>query len=268
MRPKTEPWVALLSTVMVSLTWAFMPSNWMPAEFTDPVSHLCSMLLLLNISPVVVIPSVFLGILNDERFILGLPFVVLWHFPPRWEFGWLKQSRYFLGSAICSLGLYVVFRNALRFGWIGPGVQPCGVYTDMGKDFKGFHPYVGSWTTWLLNVAASFRWAWVIVVAYAGMLLENARFLFASMFVTALALGTFASFLVFDIGRSVGFLVPAWMLAISGLYSKDSDKLRFWLRLIVVALVVSPVFSYADWTLPIWQKPWILNLSDLGSLRH
>ena len=257
---------ATLATVMISLSWGFLPSNWMPGEFTDTVSHLCSVLLLLSTNPAGVVLWVLLGLFNDERTILALPFIFLWHFPPAFTPGWLRGSARWLTAATTAVGIYLLLRHALAAGWIGPGINTPAIYQEFGATITHLQPRIGSWETWALDVVWSFRWSWLIIAAYVGLLAARFRWLSLFTFTGALIAGTLLSGLVLDIGRSIGFMLPAWFLAVAGLQAEDESRARVFLWRVVLALIVTPVIYYVDSAHPLWESP--LPFVIWPGLRH
>jgi hypothetical protein len=254
-RRRAEPVVALLATIMIALSFALFWSNWRPG-FTDTLTHLLAASLLLTTSPSWVIAAIILGCLNDERMVLALPFALCWHFPPTLTAAWLRSAARWLLASLLALVVYGVLRHALTVGWVGPGIVQPAVYRGIGRDLVEFRPHLGSWSVWSLNVFLSFRWGWILIVAYLSTRAwQSQTRLAAGLFVAALALGTLASATVADVSRSVGFMATAWLLAIAGLAKSDPERTRTLLLRVDAALVLTPVFFTFEHFHVQWFRP-------------
>ena len=273
LRRRATPGTAFLTTAIISLSFALFWSNWRPG-FTDTVTHLLSVSLLLTTSPALVYAAILGGLLNDERMVLALPFVVCWNYPPSATVSWLKSASTWLSTAILSAGTYAFVRHGLTVGWIGAGIAQPEVYQKMGVNLREFRPHLGSWSVWALNVFLSFRWAWVLLLAYPCQLLRESRRTRAAFLVVFVALGALASAAVADVSRSVGFMAPALLLAVAGLKGLGTERLQSLLLWVLVALILTPVFFtfedyHVQWFRPLPLVLWrCLTGWDLVQLLH
>jgi hypothetical protein len=255
LRRRTRPVVAFLATVILSLSFALFWSNWHPG-FTDTVTHLLAACLLLAAGPAWTFAGIFLGVLNDERLVLALPFILCWHYPPAWSGAWVRAAGAWLAAAALSLVCYAFLRHALSTGLLGPGIARPAVYAEIGAHAGAFRPHLGSWAVWALNVFLSFRWAWLVVALYLAALTGKGGQAGPVCFLgAALALGTLASLVVADVARSVGFMAPAWILATAGLESLRPARLPALLLGVVVALLLTPAFFTFEHFHVQWFRP-------------
>lgn len=247
---------ALLTTIAVSLSWAFFPCNWMPAEFTDTVSHFCAVLMMFNAGPICTIGALLVGLVNDERMLIAVPFVMLWHFPVSFSLEWLRKICLWLLFVSSTIAVYLLYRNALTVGWIGAGISNPDTYKSMEFQLQEVkQPFFGSWAAWMLNIAGAFRWLWLLAPFLILVLIKRSRWLLLAIWTSSLFVATLASFLVWDVGRSVGYVLPAWFVAIAELYAVDRSIFGKVFFRVVLALIVSPVVFFTPSFVPIWHTP-------------
>jgi hypothetical protein len=254
LRRRTEPIVAAFATVIIALSFALFWSNWMPG-FTDTTSHLLAALMLLTPAGGWAFFATFLGLFNDERMALALPFVLCWHFPPAGTTAWARQTAKWLGAVGLALGAYLVVRHGLSVGWIGPGIVTPKTYHNMVAEIHAFRPHLGSWAVWALNVFLSFRWAWVLVIAFVWLLRGRQQWAMLAVFTGFLGFGILGSASVADVSRSIGYMTPAWLLAITWLADENLPGLQARLLWITIALVCTPVFFTFEHFQIHWYRP-------------
>lgn len=255
LRRRSTATLALLGTTIVGLSFALFWSNWRPG-FTDTFTHLAVGAMLVSSSARVAGLATLLGFLNDERMVLALPFVFLWHLPSflAAENRRTTTTRWVL-AVFAAAVVYAGLRYSLQVGWIGTGVPRPVVYQDISAHIGGFRPHLGSWTVWGLNVFLSFRWAWVLVFAWLILGWREGSRVSVSLAIGALAGGVLASAVVADVARSVGFLFPLLLVAIAGLASRDPQSTGVWLLRIVTALLATPVFFTFEHFQIHWFRP-------------
>src|SRR5690606_35247895 len=114
---------SLMVTLIVALSFALTWSN-CGQGFTDTTTHASAASVLLTVRPAWGVFAIWAGLLNDERMLLALPFVFLWHWP---DLATIKRRRaevlWWLGGVGTGTLAYLALRHALTVGWIGPGIQ-------------------------------------------------------------------------------------------------------------------------------------------------
>ena len=116
--------IALSSTFAISTT---MVTQWTNTHWGHPdsLTFLPISILLCFRKWWIIVPCSLIGFLNDERFILSIPFLVLWWWPDNIEnlkVVILKLSKisfyFFIGFCI-----FILIRVFLTIGLIGPGIE-------------------------------------------------------------------------------------------------------------------------------------------------
>lgn len=215
----------------------------------DSLSLLPAALLMCSRRTWIVFATTFLGVLNDERFILALPFIVLWWWIDdlsSWQNFrlWLPQALAFLAAMV----VYSVLRLSLFYGWIGPGIDYQWGSTFSQYAIRLISP--GSWPGLLVMVLMSFRWLWIIPTLW---LIRSTRSLFAmkdwiyflSLFTVIAASFAFSA----DVSRNIAFAFPFLPVAVLWL-SRDhgfgDSTLR---RVLAVSLglnIITPAATFFD----------------------
>jgi hypothetical protein len=154
-----------------------------------------------------------------------------------------------------ALGAYVAVRHGLSVGWIGPGIVTPKTYQTMGAEIHAFTPHLGSWAVWALNVFLSFRWAWVLVIAFVWRLRNRQERAMLAVFTGCLGFGILASASVADVSRSIGYMTPAWLLATAWLAEENRPRLKTRLLWITIALILTPVFFTFEHFQVHWYRP-------------
>ena len=189
-----------------------------------------------------------LGTLNDERWVLSVPFLLYWHGSDQAKRGiinWIGVTRAGSGIGIGILFVLLI-RHSLTVGWLGPGVIEPEVYKLMRSTlFDRFTPYNSAWPLFALNIFMAFGWYWVAVIRLITLQLCAPYDRFWGMF---LALCIFATILVTamveDVSRSVGF--SYLIIVIASIYDYDAGSQRAqkrW-RLLLVTSAVTPTIYY------------------------
>lgn len=256
LRRHADGLTGIAGSLILGLSWSTLPCNWIPGEFSDTFSHLCAVVMMLTGNGVVAFFATVLGLFNDERMIVSLVFVGLWRRSNRQEVdhaGWIP----WLLSAILGCFAYAVGRHALTVGWIGSGIVTPQVYRDFGYYLRSLRPEIGSWASWLLNVVAAYRWGWAFLLSYIWMMFRRGARLDTVLFAGFVCIAVFATFLVYDIGRSVGYLAPALLVSLVGLRRQHGSQLSRWLVRVPALMLLSPVVSFSRAGHPLVHKPWI-----------
>jgi hypothetical protein len=223
--------------------------------FTDTTSHLLAASMLLTPAAGWAFFATFLGLFNDERMLLALPFVLCWHFAPAVTMAWARQTAKWLVAVGLALGVYLGVRHGLQVGWIGPGIVTPKTYQNMGAEIHAFKPHLGSWMVWALNVFLSFRWAWVLVIAFVWRLCHRGEWTMAAVFAGFFGFGILASASVADVSRSIGYMTPAWLLATAWLAKENLSRMRSWGLWITIAQIGTPVFFTFEHFQVHWYRP-------------
>jgi hypothetical protein len=241
-----------IATMLVATSYAVTWPNCM-LGYPDSVAHLLAACLLLVRRPWLIGALVAAGMLTDERFILELPLVALWHssMPSPQDAQWLKTA---WRPTILGLILCLLIRRALTIGWIGPGIATPTTYQDIFDALLSLHPFHMSWGVWLANVFMGFRWTWMVVFAAVLYRSRKVRCTDVLPFVIVLSASVAASMLVFDTARSVGFCYLALLISLSWLMDGAPELAQrlgqssAWLCYLTPSLCVVPGFV-------IWWRP-------------
>lgn len=256
MTERHGPRIGAITTMLVATSYAVTWPNCMPG-YPDSVAHLLAACLLITRRRWLIGALVAAGMLTDERFILELPLVAIWHFSARSpkDGSWLRSAWFPAGAG---LALSLLVRRALTVGWIGPGIVEPKTYEDIVDTLLSLHPYNMSWGVWLGNVFMGFRWTWALIVA-AVVYRSRFRGPEVPVFVFFLAASVAASMLVFDSARSVGFSYLAILLSLSWLMEAAPGRAHrmglwlAWLCFLTPSLCVVPGFV-------IWWRPLPLRI--------
>lgn len=237
-------WAALLVSGCYAVTW---PNCLL--GYADSFAHLAAAILLLTSHRVAVVGCVAAGILSDERFVFALPFVALWH-----GVDWVRRCRAGVGLGVA---LALLVRLSLKWGWIGPGIAEVRVYKAIGATIVSGQPWGMSWSVWLANVALSYRWAWVLLgFAIWARWAERHR---GSAAAAALAVGVSvgATFIVFDVARSVAFtwvmlpLAVVWLAERREVFADRLIKVTALAVFLTPNIWLLPDFVWWWWPLPV-----------------
>lgn len=240
MARRTDRSLALLVTVGIAGTFAVVWPNTKPG-FPDSVTHLATAIALVWPSPLVALAMTVFGTLNDERFALAIPFILLWH---AWSSASLREilrSSWRRGLGVLGGAAIVLFvRHALTVGWIGPGIEPLRVYGIVGGSLiKIFDPLAG-WREYLVNVVTAFRALWfVVLLAPLASPIRGARLW---LYYLSLAIVVRCSASVIDVSRAITFAFPAVMLAVAWLASVQRERALRWTIVCVALLYLTPLF--------------------------
>jgi len=192
----------------------------------DSITMLALSCCLVSRNTVVVAAATLLGVMNDERFLLAAPALLVWHLM-RWEAtscegspagltlrnAWNRLSPVAVGI-LTGLIVTVGIRHALTAGWIGPGIERPHLYDAMAGQpvlSSRWEPYGSSWPLFFFNVVFSWAWMWVYIFYLVGKGLPAVNRWVALIFAAYLVAAIASTALVIDVSRSMGFLFPAFL---------------------------------------------------------
>lgn len=225
--------------------------------------------------------ATFLGMMNDERFFLAIPGLVVWKVVTEHSLLkktsnvqlleiWLYTKTMVSGIAL-GLILTVFLRHALAVGWIGEGIQKPGIYAAMTEQAtlqRTWHPYASSWPLFLFNIVFSWSWMWIYLryLFVPGLLAINTLFFLSTLFYMLLA--TASTALVSDVSRSMGFLFPLFLAgAIVFFFCKREKNIKIAL-VIAILMAITPGIYYGAFGSGAVFIPYPLDLGNnlLGHL--
>ena len=214
----------------------------------DAVTQLTLALALLISRPWPLAVLALVGTLNDERFLIAMPFTVLWHAQGTSIRELVRSTWPRIAALLIALGAIAFFRHGLTSEpWGKPMLVP-KVYRLIWQDaILGLRPYgthsrTTGWLVFLVNVFMSFRWLWWVVIAFLLTPLPNVSRTFKFLFAGALAAAVLSTATVMDVARSVGFLFPAILLAAVHWIPANSIRAARQLWWLLLFLIVTPVF--------------------------
>lgn len=198
--------------------------------------------------------STLLGMMNDERFLIAIPGLVVWkvviaQLSFNKNYGksaalslskiWLETKNMLSGIALGLLAT-LLLRHALTVGWIGEGIQKPGIYLAMTEQAmleRAWQPYGSNWPFFLINILFSWSWMWIYLryLFLKGLFPANALFAFGAF--TYLLVAAASTALVIDVSRSMGFLFPLFLAGAVVFYlSQDDNGLKgSWLLAVLMA---------------------------------
>lgn len=249
---------AILTTLGISFTQVTLWNN-AHTGVPDAVTHLAAVLCLLFTNIWGISFLVILGIMNDERFLLAMPFILLWNinisnkvldFRPI-----IKVSTGLLFGLLVSL----FFRQALTVGWIGDGIAMPGVYQEIWVIFLNSIQFIWNHKFWfVVNYFMSFRWLWIIPLTCLFISSNGARSYFIFFWILMLAV-IFASSLVWDVSRSIAFSFPAILICVRYLNEYNASLCRNLLIASILLCLATPAFFLGPGGLQIYLPlPFIL----------
>jgi hypothetical protein len=244
--------------------WSYYGSG-----YFDAVTQLTLALALLISRPWPLALLALVGTLNDERFLIAAPFVVLWHARGAGLRDLVRSSWPRIAALLFAIAAVALIRHGLTDGWWGPPISLPKVYQLIWQDVVlGMKPFgtpsrtIG-WLVFLVNVFMSFRWLWWIVIAFLLTPVPGVSRTFKTLFAAALAASVLATATVMDVARSVGFLFPAILLA--AVHWIPTNPIRAAKRLwwLLLLLIVTPVFCI-NGNLPAFWLPLPLEAARFG----
>jgi hypothetical protein len=201
--------------------------------------------------------------MNDERAVLGLPFIALWRCPKSdsldWRIGrtWLVLTKSTL-PLVAGLAAALLIRNALTLGWIGPGIPKPPLYGQIEHTAHMLKPWLGSWGVWLINCLKGPGWLGLFLITPFLSLLWRPGFFPALILGASFVLVCIATFIVADVARSIGFAFPSALLGCIWMYDREPHKARILTLFAVTLQLISPtLWIYQNWQwLQFRPLPW------------
>jgi hypothetical protein len=241
--------------------WSYYGSG-----YFDAVTQLTLALALLISRPWLLGPLAFVGALNDERFLIAAPFIVLWHARGPGLKELVRSAWPRIAALLFAVGAVAFIRHGLTNGWWGPPILLPKVYRLIWQDvilgLKPFatHSRATGWLVFLVNVFMSFRWLWWVVIAFLLTPIPSVSRTFKFLFAGALLAAILSTATVMDVARSVGFLFPAILLA--AVHWSPVNPLRAARQLwwVLFLLIVTPVFCI-NGNLPAFWLPLPLEIA-------
>jgi len=251
--------IALSATFAISTT---MVTQWTNTHWghTDSLSLLPIAILLCFRKWWVIIPCSFIGCLNDERFVLAIPFLILW---------WWPDKTYNLKKVIINLSkllfpfligllIFIVARILLTIGLIGPGIDGEGsmlkyLILDVGLKLI-LNP--SKWLEFLFIVFLSYRWLFVIPFLAIIIMFRKERSLKFFIFLVSFVSTIFASTINADISRTLSFAFPIIPFSLSIIYEylgAESSRIIKLLNVLTFLNLLTPAakvyYVPKDWLL-------------------
>jgi len=223
--------------------WSYYGSG-----YFDAITQLTLALALLISRPWALAPLALVGTLNDERFLIAAPFIVLWHARGATLRDLIRSTWPRVAALLVAVGAVGLIRHGLTHGWWGAPISLPKVYRLIWQDVIlglkpfGTHSRATGWLVFLVNVFMSFRWLWLVVIAFLFTPLPGVSRTFKILFATALAASLLATATVMDVARSVGFLFPAILLAAVHWIPANPIRAAKQLWWLLLFLIVTPVF--------------------------
>ncbi len=236
-----------LAAVAVALSWTVVWPN-TKLGMPDGVTHFAVAVCLVSATPWLGAAMAFFGTLNDERFVLAVPFILLWHVWPVPSVGeaW-RKGRALLAGFVAGMTAMLIVRHALAVGWIGPGISVPMSYTNAQRfrtDLSGWFRDEG--VIYVANVLVAWRWLWLVWLGSLVVVWRHGGRWSAGLIGTGMAAVVLASSLVADVSRSIGFAFPAMLAIWVGAEKFEGFRIRRWLGWAVALCVVTPNFYLTD----------------------
>ncbi len=243
LRKKLSPIISFLITLGISLT--FHTSGHRFVGFSDNVCHMFSALLLFTKNPILIILYSTLGLLNDERFIFSIPFILLWHFPRLSFKESLKGIFQFSFEILVSIIIYISTRLYVTKTY---SIQIPDVYGEIYRRVFIEHvPWERSWVVFFVNTFLGFRFFWIFLLFYFyryRQIIKNTSLLSFSFFVFFTLLTIVSLLCIADVSRSLGYMYIGLVIAIISYNNYESDnKTVSMLFIVILLMIVTPVFQ-------------------------
>jgi hypothetical protein len=246
---------SFLVTTAISLSVTVQASH-VYLGYPDAVSNLLLLAVMTSPGALVWLLAPALGLLNDERILIGFPLVMLFQYRSdrsdrsdgeRCAVRRLLKSTLAAGVGIAlAVGARMLITDAVLRGYTGPIYPISGLFEH------------GTWLTRTIGWAGSFRALWLLPFACLFFSLKMRRptevrsWSAALILVCAAAVATTA---VADIWRSMGQVFPVFVLACAWLHANQRGWLERWMPRVVLAQIVIPVVDamgpFVRWVRPL-----------------
>jgi hypothetical protein len=236
---------SVLVVAGLSLTFfAHWTNRWL--GFPDSFSHLVSALALISSNPLLLALCCIFGMLNDERWLFSVPFLLFWHGSNLAKVG--KFSSMTAARAGIGLGVGILFviliRHALTIGWLGPGIAEPNVYKIMRSTLLDLNPLNSTWTLFALNIFMGLGWYWLAVGKLITRQLLSTSPILGCFLSFSILIAGFSTLVVEDVSRSMGFLFLVVVIASVYDYNTDHASARIWWRNLLLATAITPTIYY------------------------
>jgi hypothetical protein len=188
----------------------------------------------------------FIGALNDERFLLALPFIALWWWPQTFS---VRQAFRAWNSQFWGIGIgllcWFILRIALTQGWIGDPISDPYVGDYVGSEPLRRLLNPKEWPSLVVMVFLGYRWLWVTpaLAIYVGFSSKGGFDLRIACYALAIAVGIVACFSMADISRSLAFVFPIVLIGVLDIVKSplsSQNGVKKLLLLLLAANVVTP----------------------------
>lgn len=181
----------------------------------DAFSYALLVFMMLFRNPLVLVPLMVMGAFNDERTIVALPVVILWHACRNsdllQEKSWASLLKRIVGNPqVLALLLGVVLYTAVRLS-LAAAFHLKTVDGYVGFSALALNAYAGTLEIALTSGLESF---WLILAASFLLLLSLRAYRLLVLLLLSIAPIFLGSFLVFDVTRSISYGTPIFLLSL------------------------------------------------------
>ena len=249
----------------LSIAGTFAISTSMVTQWTnthwghpDSLTFLPISILLLKRNYFFIVFCTFIGSFNDERFILSIPFLLLWwHITDQKEGQKLNLYKSIFAFGIGILILFL-FKFALINGYIGPGIEKeHSLFISLLNDY--FLPIVlnpSKWPQFIFLIFLGFRWLWILPLVALTICVRHKKIIIFYSLLIPILLSSLVIAINADIGRSISFcypLIPVSMLIIKDIGKWSNEKLIYFLNFILMFNILTPA-AKVFYVPPNWWK--------------
>ena len=238
--------IAISSTFAISTT---MVTQWTNTHWghSDSLTFLPIAILLCFKKWWIIVLCTFIGCLNDERFVLAIPFLILWWWPDKIKINRELILKLFKISCCFSLGLliFIVIRVFLSSGLIGPGIDGEGsMLKYLLLDF-GLNTILNpsKWFAFLFVAFFTYRWLWFMPLMAVMIMFKKERSFKFIFFVASIVATLFASTINADTSRTIAFAFPVIPFSLSVIYEqfgRNSSRVIKLLNLLTFINILTP----------------------------
>lgn len=239
---KTNNVIAMLTCFALSLSHVAQTTNthW---GIPDSVTHLATALAMLTPTPWLIGFATVVGTLNDERFVIAIPFILLWHLGSKDSRLEVKKIIKPLIGFLCGLFIVLIIRYALTVGWIGPGIVIPKLYSQISeKSISNFQPWDSTWLQFLINIFLGYRWVWIIFFVAILKRWNSYNRLFLVILSASVFFATLSTMIVADVSRSTSFFFPAIIISVCLVYDRYPIFCQRILLASVILCILTPCF--------------------------
>jgi len=248
MQRRTNRITALLTCFALSLTYVSQFTNIHPG-YPDSVTHLCiAVALFCPLSWVFALATIF-GTLNDERFVVAIPLILLWHVKDRGLFIELRESLRLAGGFLVGLIVVYIVRHALTVGggWLGKGIATPEVYHQIvANSVLSLHPFNSTWPNFAVSVFLSFRWVWLVPLFALVRIRQGTARCILGAGCGFVLLTVMSTVVVWDVARSIAFIFPFIVMSAWQLAQRDQLFCNRVLAAVIVLAVLTPSLEFYD----------------------